>query len=80
MPQQDRIKPTPGYRRKAMPERIRPRADFKPSSLHTRALPTESVVRSIEAEWCPICLGRKISEKLVAGKPVWHCDECKNEW
>lgn len=80
MLQQDRIKPTPGYRCKAALERVRPRVGFKPSSLHTRALPSEGIVRSIDAEWCPICLGRKISEKLVSGKPIWHCDECENEW
>lgn len=80
MPRQDRIKPTPGYRSKAAPEPIRPRVDFRHSSLHTRALPSESMVRSIEAEWCPICLGRSISERLVAGRPVWHCDTCGHEW
>lgn len=80
MNRQDRIKPTPGYRPKVAPERIRPRPDFRPPSLHTRALSPESMVRSIDVEWCPICLGRSISERLVDGKPVWHCDACENEW
>jgi hypothetical protein len=80
MPQTDRITPTPGYRPREIFQRIRPRSDFKPSSLHTRALPAGSVIRSVEAEWCPVCLGRKISERMVSGRPMWHCDECRHEW
>ena len=76
MAQQDRIRPTPGFRPRASEGSIRPRAGFKPTTLHTRALPSGSV----EVEWCPICLGRKISEKMVSGKPMWHCDDCKHLW
>lgn len=80
MPRQDKIFPTPGYQYQPSRERILPRIDFKSPSLHTRTLPAGSAVQSIDAEWCPVCLGRKISERMVSGKPVWHCNECENEW
>ena len=80
MMQQERIRPNPGYRRRQEQERIRPRADYKPPTLHTRLLPAGSMVQSVDVEWCPVCLGRRISEKRVGGRPVWHCDDCENEW
>lgn len=80
MPRPVRISPTPGFRPSTTTIRILPRADFKPSTLHTRALPPGSSVQAVDAEWCPICFGRKISERLVSGQPVWHCDACSHEW
>ena len=76
---ENRFIPTPGYCYQSR-IRILPREDYKPQSLHTTAIPSGSTVRSIRIEWCPICLGRSISEKTVSGKPVWHCDECEHEW
>jgi hypothetical protein len=80
MTYQERILPRPGYRYDPNRIRILPRPDYKPPTLHTRALPPDSAVKSVEVEWCPVCLGRKISERLVSGKLVWHCDTCRNEW
>lgn len=80
MPQQERISPRPGFKYKAPRQRILPREDYKAPTLHTRALPSSSVVKAVEAEWCPVCLGRSISERMVSGKVVWHCDICDNEW
>ena len=61
-------------------ERIQPRDGYKAPSLHTRALSPGGPVKSVEAEWCPVCLGREVSERLVGGRPFWHCDTCGNEW
>ena len=80
MPQQERISPRPGFKYKAPCQRILPREDYKAPTLHTRALPSSSVVKAVEAEWCPVCLGRSISERMVSGKVVWHCEICDNEW
>ena len=80
MSQQERISPRPGFKYKAPRQRILPREDYKAPTLHTRALPSSSVVKSVEADWCPVCLGRSISERMVSGKVVWHCDICDNEW
>ena len=80
MPQQERISPRPGFKYKAPRQKILPREDYKAPTLHTRALPSSSVVKAVEAEWCPVCLGRSISEHMVSGKVVWHCDICDNEW
>ncbi len=81
MSQQNRILPRPGYQyRPSPPERILPRTDFKPPTLHTRTLPAGSMISSIEAEWCPVCLGREIGEKMTSGKAVWLCKICGNEW
>ena len=74
-----RIVPTPGYRVPAERARILPRQGYNAPTLHTRAL-SGTIVNKVEAEWCPVCLGRKISENMVSGRPVWHCDECGNEW
>ena len=73
------LTPTPGYQ---YHERmvILPRENYKAPTLHTRALPSGSSIKSVEAEWCPVCLGREISERLVGGRPFWHCDTCGNEW
>ncbi len=60
--------------------RIVPREDYIPTSLHTRTLPPGSAVSSVDAEWCPVCLGRQISERVADGKVVWHCSSCGNEW
>ena len=76
---QNRFTPTPGYEYQSR-VRILPRADYQPRSLHTMVLPTGSMIRSITVEWCPICLGRSISEKMLSNGPVWHCDECGHEW
>ena len=73
------IVPRPGYRVPAARMRILPRADYNAPSLHTREL-YGTIVNKVEAEWCPVCLGRKISERLASRGPVWHCDECGNEW
>lgn len=78
MDRPDRIRPTPGYRPRST--RILPRPDFRPSNLHTRALSNGDLFTSVEAEWCPVCLGRQISERMSDGRPVWHCDTCGNEW
>ena len=75
-----RIIPTPGYRCRSATTRIFPRPGFSLPTLHTRALPQGSPTRSIEAEWCPVCLGKRISERVIDGKPIWHCEECGNEW
>lgn len=80
MPQQERISPRPGFKYKAPRQRILPREDYKAPTLHTRALPSSSVVKAVEAEWCPVCLGRSISERMISGKVVWHCNICDNEW
>lgn len=80
MPRPERISPRPGYRYKASLERILPRADYKVPTLHTRALPSGGAVKALEAEWCPVCLGRSISEHMASGRAVWHCDTCGNEW
>lgn len=76
---QHRYTPTPGYRYRP-PQRILPRGDFRPTSLHNRMLPQGGAVKSREAEYCPVCLGRRISERMAGGRPVWHCDCCGNEW
>ena len=75
----DRVTPTPGDVC-AQQERIAPRPGFKPTLLHTRMLPEGSIVKSTEAEYCPVCFGKKLRERMVDGRPVWHCDECGNEW
>ena len=80
MPRQERILPRPGYKYKTSRDRIFPREDYKVPTLHTQALPSGSVVKEIEAEWCPVCLGCNISERMVFGKVVWHCNTCENEW
>ena len=80
MPQQERISPRRGYKYKEPRQRILPREEYKVPTLHTRALPTGSVVKAVEAEWCPVCLGSSISERMILGKAVWHCDTCGNEW
>ena len=80
MARQARITPTPGYRYKPIVARIYPRSDYRSPTLHTKALLPTNPATSIEAEWCPVCLGRKISERMVAGRPKWHCDDCENEW
>lgn len=59
-----RIRPTPGYEIPASRRRILPRR------LH----------RDVIAEYCPVCLGRQIGERLASGQPVWYCRECGNEW
>lgn len=79
MANQRKITPRLGYRYSPS-QRILPRQDYKPPSLHTRKLPQGSKIKSIDAEWCPVCLGRKISEREIEGKPIWHCEECNNEW
>lgn len=82
-----RILPPPGYVYTAPIERIIPQleriipsSDYKPMTLHARALQASGAVKNVEAEWCPVCLGRHISERLSSGRPVWHCDDCGNEW
>lgn len=75
----DRLLPTPDYQYHGLAV-IRPRGDYKAPSLHTRALSPGSAVKSVDAEWCPVCLGREISERLVDGSPFWHCNVCGNEW
>lgn len=80
MPQQERISPRPGYQYKPPRQRILSRDDYKAPTLHTRTLPTGSAVKAVEAEWCPVCLGRSIGERMMAGKAVWHCNNCGNEW
>lgn len=79
MAEQQRIVPTPGYEYHR-PVRILPSPDYRPSAMHNRALPPNSPVRRVEVEWCPVCLGRQISERMAESGPVWHCDTCGNEW
>ena len=74
-----RFLPTPGYRYQPQ-TRILPRPDYKPPSMHTRALPEGSMAKAVDAEWCPICLGRRLSEKVVAGRPMWLCEDCGHTW
>lgn len=80
MTQDFRITPTPGYQFQPRMERILPRPDFQARSLHDRNLPRGGMVEKVEVEFCPVCLGRNISERMIAGKPMWHCDDCENEW
>lgn len=76
-----RILPSPDYKPRATTARIMPRSDYRPSvTFHSRALPLGSKVSSVEAEWCPVCLGHRISERIEGGKPLWHCEDCNNEW
>lgn len=77
----DKILPSPDYKPRSQTPRIMPRSAYKPTvTYHSRALPFGSKVSSVEAEWCPVCLGRRISERIEDGKPIWHCEECENEW
>ena len=79
LPSVVRIVPREDYRPSVV--RILPRPDYAPPTLPTRALPPGSAVRSVEAEWCPVCLGRQISERVDEdGTALWHCDSCGNEW
>ena len=80
MSREERILPRPDYEYRSSMMRILPRPDYKVRTLHTRNLPAGSMVESIEAEWCPVCLGQSISERMMSGKPVWHCNTCKYEW
>lgn len=80
MPQHERIFPRLDYQPTNTQERIVPRPGYKAPTLHSRMLPTGSMVKTIEAEWCPVCLGREISERMKSGRPVWHCNTCENEW
>lgn len=80
MPLQERISPRPEYKYKTSCERILPREGYKAPTLHTRLLPYGGTVKAVEAEWCPVCLGRNISERMTSGKAVWHCNTCENEW
>ena len=65
-PEMDRILPTPG---------------FKPTNLHTRMLASDGGVKSLCANWCPVCHSRDgIGERTVKGRPVWHCATCGYEW
>lgn len=59
-----RITPTPGYEVPIVRQRIKPRR------LHGEVV----------AEYCPVCLGWQIGERMAADRPVWHCRECGNEW
>ena len=56
--------------------------DYKPINLHTMAAQGSGLSLSIDADWCPICHSPKehISERLVRGRPMWHCDVCEHEW
>lgn len=80
MARAERIVPREGYVYKPNTVRIVPRADYHPLTLHTRQLPPNSRVKSIEADWCPICHHRDIGEQVKRGKVLWHCNECGYEW
>ena len=80
MPQQERISPRPGFKYKAPRQRILPSEDYKAPTHHKRALPSSSVVKAVEAEWCPVCIRLCKSERMVSGKVVWDWDICENEW
>ncbi len=60
--------------------RILPRANYHPPTLHTQRLAQDNRVKSIEADWCPICHHRDIGEREINGSVLWHCNECGNEW
>lgn len=58
-----------------------PNPNYVYRNLHSRNLPKDSIVASVEAEWCPVCHSRSISEKLNRqGKPLWVCKVCEYEW
>lgn len=73
MPRQGRITPTPDYRMHSHNLIIVSLQAFEPMSI-------PRVDRRLAVEWCPVCLGRNISNKMATGKTVWHCRECENEW
>lgn len=72
------IRPTPGYKPRR-PVRIMPDPNYKVPNLHSRLL-SGGPIRNIEAEWCPVCHGDAVSERIADGRPVWHCDTCRHEW
>ena len=80
MSRHSKIVPTPGYHYTRENFKVIPRADYKYKSLHTRHIAKGDFMANIDVEWCPVCLGRCIGEKLVNGVPKWYCKECGNEW
>ena len=61
---------------------IRRNPDYKPINLHTLAVREGGLDISIDTDWCPVCHSAResISERLVRGRPMWHCDVCGHEW
>ena len=81
MTRHDRILPRVGYSSYInVSNRIIPRANYHPPTLHTQKLYSGSHIKAVEADWCPICHHRDIGEREIDGRVLWHCNECSHEW
>ena len=60
--------------------RIIPRTNYRPPTLHTQKLCSGSRIKSVEVDWCPICHHRDIGEREKDEHVLWHCNECGHEW
>ena len=77
----DRIVPRPDYLTATNRScRIFPRENDHPPTLHTQMLYSGGRIKSVEADWCPICHHRDIGEREAVGCVLWHCNVCGHEW
>ena len=76
-----RIEPRADYTPRK-PMRITPNPNYKVRNMHSQRFMSTGPIKTVEAEWCPVCHSGKdrISERMVNNRPVWHCDECGQEW